>query len=620
MLYRILAAALMLSAAATLSAQSNVSFETYAISQQNNGGAGYHPNLVTGDFNNDGKPDMVQCCNSSEQLMFIAGNGDGTFQAPTVAFATTADLPDLFAADVNGDGKLDLIAVGALNPAQPPAASAYSLLVFLGNGNGTFQAPQSYNLGSDMVNAGPLMVANFFGDGRPDIATESASGTIDLFRNEGDGTYVADGSINVGGQGLEEMVSGDLNGNGVSDLVVTVNEGQTNSGNPSDTINVVVYWNNGKGTFTPATIASYTYQYDVNMAIGRLSGSAQMDLLVSYACNLAVACTTIDGYYGQGNNKVYKRPSLVTTSGQGAPAFQGPLYGVDVNGDGYGDIVALVIVCNPDTDPNCTNAPEGLAVWTGNANGSFNQTPRYFFTSTTDSGPVAMADFNRDGLMDFAGLALNGINYLELYLNSSQRTCGTYTISPTVTVCQPVDNTYSPSPVTVHANSYDTTKVNSMQEYVDNSLEYSEPVTSFDETFPVSDGAHFFVTKAWDASGRSFVADRSVTVYTGTPGQVCYAAQNSASICLPSGDTSGTPVEILANGDVGASVGTSAQLYIDGKLVVNRKATSEYGGYYGVDTFVQVSEALTPGTHDLVFKIWDLAGNVYEAQKTVTVN
>jgi hypothetical protein len=620
MCHRILTALFLAATTATLAAQSNVSFETYGVTQSNNGGSGYHAAIVTGDFNNDGKPDIVQCCNSSNQLMFLEGNGDGTFQAPAVAFGTASDLPDLVAADVNGDGKLDLIAVGALNPAQPPAASSYTLLVFLGNGDGTFQAPQSYSLGSDMVNAGPLVVGNFFGDGRPDVATQLVSGAIGLFRNEGDGTFVQDGSMTVGGQGLDTLVAGDLNGNGVTDLVAAVDEGETNNENVGETVQVNVYWNDGNGNFTPATVGSYTYQQQVNLAIGRLNGTAQMGLLASYSCTTGIACTSIDGYYGQGNNTVFKR-TLVTTSGTGAPAFQGPLFGVDVNGDGYGDIAALVIVCNPDTDASCTGGGEGLAVWLGNADGSFQQTPQYFFTSAGDTGPVAMADFNRDGMMDFAGLALNGPTYLETYLNASQRTgCGTYTISPTVTVCDPVDNTYSPSPVTVHANSYDTTAVTAMQEYIDGSLDYSEPVTSFDETFPVSDGSHLLVTKAWDQSGRSFVAERTVTAYTGTPGPVCYAAQNSASICLPSGDSSSSPVEILANGDTGANIPTAAQLYIDGQLVVNNQAIYEFSEYNAADSYVQVSESLAPGTHDLVFKIWDQAGNVYEAQKTITVN
>lgn len=621
MLHRLLTAALAIGAAAPLFAQSNVSFETYGVSQSNNGGNGYHAALVTGDFNNDGKPDIVQCCNSNEQLMFLEGNGDGTFLAPAVAFATTADLPQLVAADVNGDGKLDLVGVGSLNPAQPPAPSSYSLLVFLGNGDGTFQAPQSYSIGSDVVNAGPLAVGNFFGDGYSDVAVELASGAIGLFRNEGDGSFVADGSINAGGQGLNALVAGDLNGNGVTDLAAAVDLGETNNANVGETVQISVFWNDGKGNFTQANVGSYDYQSGLNsITMSRLNGTAQADLLFSYSCSSGVACTAIDGYYGQGNNTVYKR-TLVTTSGEGAPALQGPIFGTDVNGDGYGDIVAQVIVCNPDTtDNNCVTAPEGLAVWQGNADGSFQQAPQYFYTSSSDTGPVAAADFNRDGMMDFAELAIDGINYLEVYLNASERTaCGTYTISPTVTVCEPVDNTYSPSPVTVHANSYDTTTVTAMQEYIDGSLEYSEPVTSFNETFPVSTGSHLFVTKAWDASGRSFVADRNITVYSGTPGPVCYAAQNSASICLPSDASSSSPVLILANGDSEDSVPTAAQLYIDGTLVVNNQAICEYGACDAADSYVQTSQNLSAGSHLLVFKIWDMAGNVYEAQKTITV-
>jgi hypothetical protein len=271
----------------------------------------------------------------------------------------------------------------------------------------------------------------------------------------------------------------------------------------------------------------------------------------------------------------------------------------------------------------CTTVPAGAFVWLGNADGSFQQTPQQFITSNdVQLGAVAWADFNRDGMMDFAEALPGPGGNTQYYINATARPdCGTYTISPTATVCQPVDNTYSVSPVRVHANSYDTTPVTAMQEYIDNSLEYSEPVTSFDETFPEAVGSHFFVTKAWDSSGRSFVADRTVTVYSGAPGPVCSAATDSASICLPSDDTTSSPVLILANGDTGISIATAAQLYIDGKLTVDNESTCNSDDEcYGADSYVQTTQDLSSGSHDLVFKIWDTAGNVYEAQKTVTVN
>jgi len=124
-----------------------------------------------------------------------------------------------------------------------------------------------------------------------------------------------------------------------------------------------------------------------------------------------------------------------------------------------------------------------------------------------------------------------------------------------------------------------------VQEYIDNSLEYSEPVTSFDETFSEDVGSHFFVTKAWDKSGGSFVADRTVTVYSGTPGPTCSAASDSVSICLPSGDTTSSPVQIHKP----------------------RRSRRMFRGT--AISYVQTTQDLSSGTHNLVFKIWDIAGS-----------
>jgi hypothetical protein len=213
-------------------------------------------------------------------------------------------------------------------------------------------------------------------------------------------------------------------------------------------------------------------------------------------------------------------------------------------------------------------------------------------------------------------------NNAAFFTNATSRSdCGAYTISPTVTACQPVDNTYSPSPVTVNADSYDSSPVTAMQEYIDGTLEYSKPVTTIDTTFPVDPGTHQFVTKGWDTSGRSFVADRTVNVFSGTPGAVCPAATDSANICLPSGDTTSSPVQILANGDTGVAVPTAAQLYINGNLVVDNEGT-EYsnGNYSGGTSYVNTTQNLSSGTYNLVFKLWDASGNVYQATKTITVN
>jgi hypothetical protein len=160
--------------------------------------------------------------------------------------------------------------------------------------------------------------------------------------------------------------------------------------------------------------------------------------------------------------------------------------------------------------------------------------------------------------------------------------------------------------------------VTALQEYIDGVLTFSEPVTSFDQRFPVSLGSHLLVTKAWDANGASFMASRTVTVYDGTPGATCYAANNAAHLCLPNGTSSSGPILIVGNGNTGTNLTTSAQLYIDDYLVVNNEASCG-AACYGVNTMVQTEQTLSPGSHVLVFKVWDLAGNVYQDQKTISV-
>src|SRR2546430_5504452 len=67
-------------------------------------------NVVQGDFNNDGKPDLVydgSPANSQTVFSLRLGNGDGTFQPP-VAFGTPPmSTEDMVAADLDQDGNLD---------------------------------------------------------------------------------------------------------------------------------------------------------------------------------------------------------------------------------------------------------------------------------------------------------------------------------------------------------------------------------------------------------------------------------------------------------------------------------------------------------------------------------
>ena len=141
-------------------------------------------NLVTGDFNGDGKKDLV----SGSGLMLL-GNGDGTFAAAaSKAFDSPSEgTPQAAVGDFNNDGKLD-VAIG----------TGFSIVVYLGKGDATFQAGVPY---ASIGNHGYLTAVDLDGDGNLDLYSGDAGNGIfggdDFTPNvgyalmgNGDGTFV----------------------------------------------------------------------------------------------------------------------------------------------------------------------------------------------------------------------------------------------------------------------------------------------------------------------------------------------------------------------------------------------------------------------------------------------
>jgi hypothetical protein len=174
--------------------------------------------LVTADFNNDGKPDLALgwCCTASGvgEIDIWMGNGNGTFQTP-IATSVNFEFNNLVAGDFNGDGNLDL---AVAQPTGNNGCPMPLLYAFLGTGDGHLNLAA----GGGKVMGWPLAVADINGDGRLDLVTTSTDFGCDTWfpavnLGNGDGTF--GNPIQVGTLGSYSTPAiGDFNRDGILDL------------------------------------------------------------------------------------------------------------------------------------------------------------------------------------------------------------------------------------------------------------------------------------------------------------------------------------------------------------------------------------------------------------------
>ncbi len=313
------------------------------------------PNTVAvGDFNGDGRLDLVSSDYGSNTVSVFLGDGAGNFtlaSSPAVGRQPQA----VVVGDFNGDGKLDLAVANSGDD---------TVSILLGDGTGRFTLASSVATGKT---PNSMVVADFNGDGNLDLAAGNWNGgTVSILLGDGTGHFtLVDSPAN--GSGPNPMAVGDFNGDGKLDLAVP----------DFWDLNVTILLGDGTGHFTKGQTLDIG-NYVTGVATGDFNGNGKLDLVVVVPNYAAVVI-----FLGDGTGHFTQ-----VSSPPAGERVWGAVTG-DFNGDGKLDVAAI------DND-----SPGAVSILLGDGTGHFSLAS----SAAVGTYPAfaAVGDFNGSGRLGIA--------------------------------------------------------------------------------------------------------------------------------------------------------------------------------------------------------------------------
>jgi hypothetical protein len=436
--------------------------------------------VFVADLNHDGKPDIVTTQFTSNMVTVFLNHGDGTFtDGGTATYLVAGASPQrILVADLNHDGNLD-IAVGTCDQSPP-----YYVSILFGNGDGTFKPYVAYPIPGCTSGLGTIRVAH---DTAPSLIVTTEWPQINILRNDGTGNFhsqVVPAVANmIGGS------AADYNHDGIADIA------SIELSSPNRLL--IFYGDAGGGFGAPQAVQSgppFVGFADANTV--DFTGDGIADLLVPWH---SAEENGVMAFANNGTGK-FAATTLTLAFGYTLPGFRA------AEGDfTRGGFHGLVLPVNGTG----TEVPDAVAYFPPQGRGAWSSPIYLTLGANSDPHSASVADFNGDGLLDFA-VATEADNTLHVFINNS---CG---LPPKagVAVCSPVGGSTVRSPVRISATANGLTRpIATMKAYIDGKQIALSRNNMLNASIPKAAGRHTLTVNAWDSAGKLYQHAETFTVH-----------------------------------------------------------------------------------------------------------